>query len=89
MNKTYHQFGTHFSVEDGVSYQFLNRCKNIVKNWETDGSKKLSGVSISSVVIRKDMAIFYYSGYYIGRWGEYKIMEVYSDKRKSKIFSIS
>lgn len=75
--------GVHFVQDSNVSHTFLSRCRKIVKNWETDGSKEITGVSLSSVRIEKDSATFYFSGYYIGRMGQYKILTIYTDGRKS------
>lgn len=75
--------GIRFVQDSKVPYSFLSRCRNIARNWEIDGSREISGVSLSSVRIEKDSATFYFSGYYIGRMGEYKILTVYADNRKS------
>ena len=71
-------------VEDDATNGFVRRVHNIVKNWETDGSKEISGVSLSSVHVSKDKATFCCSGSYFGKMGECCIMDVFSNGKKEK-----
>lgn len=72
------------AVEADADSAFIRRIHRIVKNWETDGSKEVSGVSLSSVHIDKEKATFCCSGSYFGKLGECFVMDVYVNNNKTK-----
>ena len=82
--KLYRMENVCIAVEAGADPAFIRRIHGIVKNQETDGSKELSGVSLSSVHIGKEKATFCCSGAYFGKLGECFVMDVYASNNKTK-----
>lgn len=76
MTTTFSIDGTVYVRNNDISTAFWNRCRSIVKNWDVDGSRDISGVSISSVRIHKDRATFYCSGGYSGEKGRKEIFSI-------------
>ena len=82
--KLYRIENVRIAVEADADSAFIRRIHGIIKNWETDGSKELSGVSLSSVHIDEEKATFCCSGWYFGKLGECFVMEVYASNNKTK-----
>lgn len=82
--KLYRIENVRIAVEADADSVFIRRIHGIIKNWEADGSKELSGVSLSSVHIAKEKATFCCSGSYFSKLGECFVMEVFANNDQTK-----
>lgn len=68
-----------FGVDNDAIPNFCNKVRVIIKNWESDGSKEITGMRLCEVHVEKEKAEFFCSGFF----GKRHIMTVYADGRKT------
>lgn len=71
-------------VDADVSPYFIGRVHSVVKEWEVDGSEEVSGITLSSVHISRNIAQFYCSGFYRCVMGEINVMDMFPGTKEVK-----